>query len=66
MAVAYDTSTRPTPATGGVTFNHAGSASAKGAIVWIVSYSSASTPTDEITGVTYGGTAMTAIFEIAF
>lgn len=65
MAVAHDTSTR-FPATdndggdtttGDRTFSHAGSASAKGAVVVLSAAGTAST----VTGVLYGGRAMTLV-----
>jgi len=60
MAIAYDVSTVATAytATGTQTTSHAGSASARAAVVLI---DQNAIVTDQVSGVTYGGTAMTRL-----
>jgi len=57
-AIAYDTITNPTPGTGNLSWTHAGSASATGALVFVTQYG---TNADQVSGVTYGGTSMSEV-----
>lgn len=60
MAIAFDTTTQGNAITGGTasdTFSHAANASADGALVFV----SQNGTTDNVSGVTYGGTSMTQV-----
>lgn len=56
MAVAFDAATVIAQTTGELTTTHTPAGTPKGAIVWVVQDAGAS---DEVTGATYGGSAMT-------
>jgi hypothetical protein len=59
MAIAYDAfSNVTTPATGNISWTHTPTGTPKGVVVWVVADGGFA---DEITSVTYGGTAMTQV-----
>lgn len=58
MTIAFDSSSTPASGTGNISFNHTPVGTARGIIVSIVQNVGS---TDEVTGVTYGGVALTRV-----
>jgi len=58
MTIAYDATSSATPGTGSLSWTHTPVGAPKGVVVFVMQYNDA---TDRITGVTYGGVAMTEV-----